>query len=101
MPKKAIVLNNGKKADVDSRLADVLVKTHKATYEEQKAPTYKTRALKAEAPKAVPSELDIARADYEKAFDKKPYYGWGVETLREKIAEAEKVEVPSEEVDEA
>jgi hypothetical protein len=37
---------------------------------------------------AASDELQAARADYEAAIGKKPFHGWDVATLREKIAAA-------------
>lgn len=43
-----------------------------------------------DAPDPEPDDLTELRAEYERAVGKRPFHGWDAETLRAKIAEAEK-----------
>lgn len=49
---------------------------------------YGTRHMEAQASKASEDELTEVRAEYAEKMGKKPYHGWDVATLREKMAEA-------------
>lgn len=55
-------------------------------------PTYQTRHLEAARPveraPAVDSALADAREEYASVLGKRPWHGWDVDTLRQKIAEA-------------
>lgn len=62
------------------RYADVLQKLGRGTYS--------TREMKPVAP-AQSDDLSALRAEYQKVVGKRPFHGWGAETLRAKISEAQ------------
>lgn len=74
---------NGRERMMSRRDANILQKLGRGTY--------MTRDMRAQP--AAPSteedqELSALRAEYQAVVGKRPFHGWGLDTLREKIAEA-------------
>lgn len=77
--------------EASSSDARLLIATRKAKAVREPAdvppppPAVAEKIVAAIAP-AVSPELAAARADYEAAFGRKPYHGWGVAALRDKLS---------------
>jgi len=74
---------SGRKRPMQRRYADILQKLGRGTY--------MTRDMRAEQ-RRTDEELNELRAQYQDVVGKRPYHGWGVEELRERIAAAADVQ---------
>lgn len=100
-----IMKNGGRKKTVDSTYARALIHIGKAVYADDyekkviEPTTYNNKTIKKEvvvektpapvvAEKSQEDELATLRKAYQDKFNKKAYYGWNVEQLKAKLAQA-------------
>lgn len=76
-------MSTGRKAILNKRLADALVKCNKAIYVD----SYQKKVISSEDYNVKENNLEKLREEYKKIKGKKAFHGWTVDQIKEKLLE--------------